>query len=282
MTTVPVPVADDATGFGELRPAKSRAARRRGRADKVALFPPLRGLLPLAVLMGVWELAVSDRSPYFPPPSTWPDGLAELWSEGTLVPAALATLGTFVVGLATATALGALLGLVIGAAPRVDRALGPTLEYARAMPPAAVVPVATLLIGYDGKMKVAVVVSAAIWPILLNTRAGVRQLDPVMLDMARSLRLSTVERGRKVLVPALLPSIFLGVRVAAPVALVITLLVEILTQVKGLGALIALAQRNYQAARVYGLILVCGVLSLVMNAVVTALQTHLSRGRPRR
>ena len=280
MTAVPVPVAEDATGFGEVRPAKPTGTARRGRGEDAALFPPLRGLLPLVILLGVWEVTASDRSPYFPPPTSWGEGLAQLWREDALLPAGLATLATFVVGLGMATVLGALLGLLVGAAPRADKALGPTLEYARAMPPAAVVPLATLLIGYDGKMKVAVVVSAAIWPILLNTRSGVRQLDPAMLDMARSLRLSPLDRGRKVLVPALLPSIFLGVRVAAPVALVITLLVEILTQVRGLGALIALAQRNYQAGRVYGLLLVCGLLSLVVNAVVTALQTYLFRSRP--
>ncbi|HWC11494.1 MAG TPA: ABC transporter permease subunit [Acidimicrobiales bacterium] len=279
MTTVPVPVTEDATGFGEVRPSAPRPRRRRGRGGDAALFPPLRGLLPLVGLMAVWELTAPDHSPYFPPPSTWGEGLADLWRDGALLPAALATLGTFVVGLGVATALGALLGLLVGAVPGADKALGPTLEYARAMPPAAVVPLATLLIGYDGTMKVAVVTSAAVWPILLNTRAGVRQLDPVMLDMARSLRLSPVDRGRKVFLPALLPSIFLGVRVAAPVALVITLLVEILTQVRGLGALIALSQRNYQAARVYGLILVCGLLSLVTNAVVTALQTYLFPSR---
>jgi ABC-type nitrate/sulfonate/bicarbonate transport system permease component len=279
VTTVHVPIPDDTTGFGELRPAQPRDRRGRARGGGAMLFPPLRGLVPLGLLLAVWELIAPDRSPYFPPPTRWTGGLADLWSEGALVPAAVATLATFVAALGTATALGALLGLVLGAAPRADQALGPTLEYARAMPPAAVVPVAALLIGYDGTMKVAVVTSAAIWSILLNTRAGVRQIDPVLLDMARSLRLTRVDRARKVLFPALVPSIFLGVRVAAPVALVITLLVEILTQVNGVGALIAVAQRNYHPARVYGLILVCGLFSLAVNAAVTAIQVYVFRSR---
>ncbi len=80
--------------------------------------------------------------------------------------------------------------------------------------------------------------------------------DPVLLDTARCLHLNAFDRSRKCVVPALLPSIFLGFRVAAPVALVITLLVEILTQVDGVGALIATAQRNGLGGQVYGLILV--------------------------
>ena len=76
--------------------------------------------------------------------------------------------------------LGTLLGLLAGGVRAVDRALSPALEFARAMPPAAVIPIATLLIGYNEQMKVAVVTSAAIWPILLNTRAAVQRLDPTL------------------------------------------------------------------------------------------------------
>jgi ABC-type nitrate/sulfonate/bicarbonate transport system permease component len=183
------------------------------------------------------------------------------------------------VAVAVATVAGALLGVVVGASAKVDRALGPTLEFARAMPPAAVVPVAALLIGYDTTMKVAVVAFAAVWSVLLNTRAGVRSIDPVLLDTARSLRLSRFDTSRKCLLPALLPSIFLGVRVAAPVALVITLLVEIVTRVDGIGALIAEAQRSYQSGPVYGLILVAALFSFVVNGVVGALQAYAFRHR---
>ena len=242
-------------------------------------FPPLRGLLPLGALLVLWQLNGSEQSPYFPPPSTWVRGLSRLWENGSLRPAAMETLSTFAVALLVATALGAVVGLLVGASRRADRALGPTLEFARAMPPSAMVPIAALLIGYDGKMKVAVVAFAAIWPILLNARAGVRSLDPVLIDTARSLQLSWFDRARKVIVPALMPPILLGVRVAAPVSLVITLLVEILTRVGGLGGLIALSQRNYQPAQVYGLILVAGLFSFIVNGMVTALESYLFRNR---
>jgi ABC-type nitrate/sulfonate/bicarbonate transport system permease component len=129
-------------------------------------------------------------------------------------------------------------------------------------------------------MKVAVVTFAAIWPILLNARAGVRRLDPVLLDTARSLNLRPFDRLRKVTLPALFPAIFLGVRVAAPVALVITLLVEILTRAGGIGAQIATAQRSYLSGRVYGLILVAGLFSLAVNGLVSILESYVFRHRP--
>lgn len=242
-------------------------------------FPPLRGLLPLAVVLAVWQVTGSADSPYFPPPSSWAGGLTSLWRSRELLPAALETIATFGSALALATTGGALLGYLVGSSRLLDRAFGPTLEFARATPPAAIVPIAVLLMGYGRPMKVAVVFFAAIWPVLLNTRAGLLALDPVLVDMARSLRLNTFDRSRKCILPALLPSILLGVRTAAPVALVITLLVEILTRVGGLGALIAESQRNYLSGRVYGLVLVAGLFSLLVNGMVAVLEAWAFRHR---
>ena len=282
MAAIQAPVPHETAGAGDVRPASVRRRTRDGHARRGSAFPPVRGLLPLAALLLIWQLVGAEDSPYFPPPSTWIGGLRDLWSTGRLGPAAVQTLSTFAIALGVATVLGTLLGLVVGASAKVDRALGPTLEFARAMPPAAVVPIAALLIGYDTNMKVAVVTFAAIWSVLLNTRAGVRSLDPVLLDMARSLRLSPVERSCKCVLPALFPSIFLGIRVAAPVALVITLLVEIVTRVDGVGALIANAQRSYLAGQVFGLILVAGLFSFLVNGLVSMLQAFAFRNRTAR
>jgi len=279
VTAPRAPVAVDASSaFGRPRPSKRATA---GPGRRAGSFPPLRGLLPLAAALGVWQVVGDPGSPYLPPPSTWVRGLRDLWTSGALRPATTATLTTFVLALVVATVVGALLGVVVGVSPRADRALGPTLEFARALPPAAIVPIAVLLIGYDQKMKVAVVTFAAVWPILLNTRAGVRRLDPVLRDMARSLHLSRLDTARKVTFPALAPSILLGVRVAAPISLVITLLVEIITRVNGLGALITISQRNYQSARVFGLILVAGLFSFLVNGLVGTMEASVSRHRPR-
>lgn len=249
-------------------------------ATRASTVPPLRGLLPLAMLLGLWELTGSATSPYFPRPSSWPQALGELWEAGELLPAAAATVTTFFLALGAAIVLGTLLGLLAGGVRAIDRALGPTLEFARAMPPAAVIPIATLLIGYDEQMKVAVVTSAAIWPILFNSRAALRRIDPVLIEAARSLHLTTLRRVRKITFPALLPGIFLGVRIGGPIALVVTLLVEFLTQVDGIGGLIATAQRSYLSAQVWGLILVAGLFSLLVAGLVAALEARIVRRRP--
>lgn len=241
---------------------------------------PVRGLLPLAVLLTAWQLVGSPTSPYFPAPSSWVGALNDLWQTGALLDGVAATMRTFTLGLVAATLAGVATGLTVGSLPTVDRALNPSFEFARAMPPAAMVPVATLLLGYDETMKVVVVVLAAIWPVLLNTRTAVRGIVPTLLDTARTLRLSRPDRLRKVIIPALLPSVFTGVRVAVPIALVITLLVEILTQLGGVGGLIAHAQQTFRPARLYGLIVVAGLLSLAVTTTVAALERRVFRYRP--
>ena len=148
------------------------------------------------------------------------------------------------------------------------------------MPAATVVPLAVLFAGYTENMKVSVVVFIAIWPILLQVYQATRTLNPILLDIAGSLRLGRVATARKVLFPSLIPAILLGLRVAAPTVLVIVLLVEIMTSVPGVGALISRSQQNFDSAAAYGLVCVAGVLGLLVNAVISMLEGHLLRYRP--
>ena len=238
---------------------------------------PVRGLIPLVVLLVVWQLLGDPASPYFPPPSTWVDGVKPLVTAGKLWPAIGDTALTFLLGLVIATVLGALVGTLVGASRPVDRALSPSLEFLRALPAASLVPVAALVLGYTVQMKLVVVVLPATWPILLTCRSARRALSPVLLDTPRTLGLSTWDRATKVLTPALLPAVLLGVRVAAPLALIITLLVEIVTRVDGLGAALGAAQANFLSAQVYGLLTIAGVLGFVVNWVVTRAETAVYR-----
>jgi len=239
----------------------------------------VRGLLPLVVLLFGWELFGDPGSPFYPAPSSWWPALFVRGQGADIAPAVVDTFQTFALGLGAATFVGTATGVAVGGSATADRALRPTLEFLRAVPPAAIVPVATLLLGFDEGMKVVVVALAAVWPVLLNTRVGVLQIDPVLIDSARSMRLSTTTTLRSVVLPSVTGHVLLGLRVATPIALVITLLVEYLTAVNGLGALIGDAQRTFQPARVYGLIVIASLLSLVVNAVVRSAEVGARRRR---
>jgi ABC-type nitrate/sulfonate/bicarbonate transport system permease component len=233
----------------------------------------LQGLLPLIALLALWQVLGDPQSPYFPPPSQWAVALVERASAGDLLPAVLVTIQSVAVALVLAIALGAGIGGLIGASPWLARCLGPTLECLRTLPPPTIVPVATLIIGVNDAMKLFVITFAALWPILLNTTSGVRSLHPTMLDASRSLQLGVIARTTKIFLPALLPSLLTGVRVAAPLAIIVSLLAEMLTLMPGLGALLLMAQRNFNAAEVFGLLAVVGLFGFTLNAALAAFES---------
>lgn len=237
-------------------------------ARSTSRVPPLRGIAPLVLLLCLWQVFGRDDSVYYPRPSAWVQALSRLSHQGSLWPAIWSTSTTLVLSMLLATLVGAALGYLVGRSRVGDRALSPTLEFMRATPAAAVVPVFVILMGFGREMTVTVVTFASVWPILLNTRTGARALNPILMDVARALHLPPWARITKVVLPALLPAIFLGVRVAAPVAVVMTLLVEFIVQFYGIGSLIAAAQRDYASATVYGLVGIAGVFGLAFNSIV--------------
>jgi ABC-type nitrate/sulfonate/bicarbonate transport system permease component len=240
-------------------------------------LPPAQGLLPLVVLLVVWQLTKHGVDPYYPAPSRWWDAISAAWTGGRLAPAITATCKTFLVGLILATAVGTILGAAVGRSPFLDRALGPVFEFFRVLPPAAVVPVIVLFSGYTERMKLAVVLFTGVWPILLQVRTTARMINPVTLEMAYMLRLGRARTLVKVMIPALVPGIVAGLRIAAPILLIVTLLSEALTQVNGIGSLLLEAQRNYNSAEVYGLVLFTGILALLVNWIVEAMAGLLRR-----
>lgn len=252
-----------------------RPADQRGR-EAARTGTPVRGLLPLVLALGLWQILGDPESPYYPPPSEWLGALEPLIENGLLLPALGWSTLTFFIGLLLATALGTGLGILVGSNRLADRSLGPGLEFLRALPAASLVPVAALLLGYTMQMKLAIVVLPATWPILLTCRAARRSMSTVLLDVPRTLGLSRRERLTKVVLPAMTRAVLLGVRVAAPLALIITLLVEIVTRVNGLGALLGAAQSNFMSAQVYALLVIAGALGFLVNWVVTRLEATVS------
>jgi ABC-type nitrate/sulfonate/bicarbonate transport system permease component len=237
---------------------------------------PLIGLLPLVAALVLWQLLGDPASPYYPPPSRWWDELKPLWDDGTMTDAIRATIVTLLLSLAVATAVGALVGGAVGSSRLADKALSPLLEFLRVLPAAALVPLAALVLGYTLQMKMAVVVLPATWPILLACRSARRSVSPTLIDASRSLGLSRSQRFRKILLPSLAPGILLGLRVSAPLALIITILVEIVTRVDGIGALMGAAQANYRSAQVYGLLAIAGIIGFLVNWVVTRIEGYVS------
>ncbi len=241
----------------------------------------ITGLAPLAALLVIWSIVQQKPSPYFPSPVLWWKALVAMSNSGILWSSLLDSTVTFVEALVIASILGGVLGLLVGRLRFADRLTNPLFVFLRVLPPAAVIPLVVLFAGYTSNMKIGVVVFTAIWPVLLTVRSGAINLPPGRSELARSLRMNGWQRLRKVLIPSLMPSFLLGVRLASSIVLISVLLVEIVTQIPGLGALISTMQQNFQSAAVYALVCVTGLLGLVMNVLVSLLERLALRYDPR-
>jgi ABC-type nitrate/sulfonate/bicarbonate transport system permease component len=228
---------------------------------------PLRGLLPLALLLAIWQILASASSPYFPPPSTWHHSVIALLNSGRLIPALFSTLGTFIVGLLLSVLVGFSGGIILGRSSVARRALGPLLEFCRGVPPPLLLPVAVLFLGYSENLKLLNVVWVATWPILLNTAGAAAHIEELLLDVCKNLHMGPMARFWKVIAPAAIPEFLVGVRVAIPLAIIIALLVEMMTGLPGIGSLIVTAQRQFRSAEVYGLLVLIGLIGFVANTM---------------
>lgn len=253
-----------------------RAARTSSRRHAKALGG-IRGLLPLIVLLTVWQIVGDPGSFSFPPPDTWVESIVSLTATGRLLPALGATLLSFVLGLIAALVLGIVGGIAIGTLQRLDRATAPVLDFLRTLPAPVYVPLAGLLFGSSLFTGAGVVATAAVWPILLNTIAGVRAIPAVRFESARVLRLGPVATVAKVLVPSVAPAATLGLRVALPIALIVTLLVDILGTGLGAGRILIERQQSYDAPGVFGLLLIIGAFGYLLNLAMSATERRLLR-----
>jgi len=228
----------------------------------------LRGLLLIALVLILWQLFGSKTSVTTPPPSQWWTSFRQIAQSGALWPALTVTLRLFAEGLFLAAVLGVLLGGALGASRPLSRALGPLLEFVRATPAAAIVPAALVLFHASARTEVGIVTYGTIWPVLLNTAAARAALPALRLDVANCLRLSPWERMRKIVLPSLLPEIMTGIRIAAPVCLIVTLLVDFLVATGGIGYLLVQYEQSFQAASAFALLALTGIVGLLINLLL--------------
>lgn len=223
-----------------------------------------RSLAVLAVL-ALWEIAprVGLAEPAFLPPLS--EVLATGWKlarNGQLASHVGASLSRSLTGLAAAILFAVPVGLAIGSSKLVCDLLNPLLETLRNTAALALLPVFILLLGIGESSKVALVIYACSWPILLNTIGGVRGVDPLLIKSARTMGLSPTEMLRKVTLPAALPAVFVGIRLAGASSLLVLVAAEMVGAKAGLGYLIIYSQYNFQIPHMYVGILTITALGL--------------------
>jgi ABC-type nitrate/sulfonate/bicarbonate transport system permease component len=222
----------------------------------------------LLALLAVWEL-VSDTGVanpvLLPPPSIALPASWALVASGAILSPLGRSLSLLAVGYVIASLVGIALGVAMGCSRRVYCLLEPLIELLRPIPKSALVPPLFLFLGIGTTTMVTIVSVACFFPILINTLQGVRGVDPVLLDTARTFRCSRRRLVLQVVLPAALPMIMTGMRVSLALGLVLVVLAEMLAGSGGVGFLILDMQRSFDIVMMFAWLLVLAVVGLALS-----------------
>jgi NitT/TauT family transport system permease protein len=238
-----------------------------------AWLPPL---LAVVVAVGVWWLVTAVLSaPHSLLRQTVPWKVAaavgELYGRGVLLPDTAISLWRLLIGLLVAAVIGIPLGLLIGLSTTADRAARPVVQFLRMISPLSWAPIAVAVFGIGSEPVIFLIAAAAVWPILLNTAAGVAAIDPGYLDVARSFHATRRELLSAVVLPAIRGPVQTGLRLALGIAWIVLVPAEMLGVRSGLGYQILNARDQLAYDQVVAVIVVIGVLGYLLDWVARRL-----------
>jgi sulfonate transport system permease protein len=234
----------------------------------------------LAGFLMLWQVGATRgwiNATVFPPLDAIAAALWQGLAGGALLDDIGISLQRSGLAFAAAIGLGIPLGLFMGQIRAVEQALDPILQFFRQTSALALYPVFILLLGLGEASKVFVIFWATLFPILLATIGGVKEVDTKLIEMAQSFGARRATVFARVILPAAVPSIFVGLRLSATTALLLLIAAEMIGANKGLGFQVMNAQYNFQIPQMFAAILLLALLGLTANAILVAAQRHLCR-----
>jgi NitT/TauT family transport system permease protein len=238
--------------------------------------------LAIVLLCAAWEVLPRSGLVYrvfLPPFSEVIEAGWRLLRSGALEENAAASLYRSFSGLALAIATAVPAGLMLGWDRRIAEFLDPVIEIFRNTAALALLPVFTLILGIGETSKIAMVLYASTWPILLNTVSAVRTVDPLLVKAARSMGLSSARLFINVILPASVPTIFTGIRLAAAHSILVLIAAEMVGAKAGLGYFVNSAEFNFQIPEMYAGIVSLALLGLTVNLGLLRIESRFSAWR---
>ncbi|MER9525775.1 ABC transporter permease [Mesorhizobium sp. M0292] len=245
-----------------------------------AAFRFLKRYGVLAGFLALWQVASSVgwvNAAVLPPIDMIVVALWKGLAGGSLLGDIAISLQRAGIAFAAAVAVAIPLGLFMGQVRPVETALDPILQVFRQTSALALYPVFILLLGLGETSKIFVIFWATLFPLLLNTTSGVKEVDPKLLEMARVYGASRLTVFRRVVLPGAVPSIFVGLRLSATTALLLLIASEMIGANKGIGFQVMNAQYNFQIPLMFAAIVILAGLGLIANQALVTLQRRLCR-----
>jgi NitT/TauT family transport system permease protein len=259
-----------------------RAARVRAGRVASLLGTGFRRSIAIVLFLALWEVAprvgLVDRT-FLTPFSEVLQAWWALAKSGSLWDHVSISMERALAGFAIALVVAIPIGFVLGWYPRVAEVFNPLLEAFRNTATLALLPVFTLLLGIGETTKIVIIVYACAFPIVMNTITGVQTVDPLLIKSARSMGLGSLALFWRVILPAAVPTIFTGIRMAGSYAILVLVAAEMVGAKAGLGFLINYSQNNFQIPNMYAGILTISVIGIVVNGLLVRLERHFSSWR---
>jgi sulfonate transport system permease protein len=238
-------------------------------------------LLPVG-LLGLWTLA-TERGwappQLLPPPRLVLETIVDLLESGDLFLNYAISLGRVAAGFLVGSVLGALIGTAMGLSPRFERYVYPTFNAMSQVPVLGWLPLAMMVFGIGESLKIVIIAQASLVPVAINVLTGIRRVPKQYVEVARVFELTHAQFLRKVLLPATVPSLFVGIRYGLTLAWLSLVTVELLASSEGLGFLIVWGRQLFQLDLVLAAIISVGVVGLALDKGIAAVEARLLRWR---
>jgi ABC-type nitrate/sulfonate/bicarbonate transport system permease component len=236
------------------------------------------GLLLIVILLFSWEMTSRTglvTSENWPPVSAILAALVHETRYGDLVQVIGATLSRFALGYVIGICAGVFVGFTFALVPFVRRMFEPIIELLRPIPAPALVPPLVLFLGVDDLMKVTIIAVTAFFPVAINTMQGASGVDPIYLAVARTFRTGPARVLMKIIVPGTLPYVLAGMRISLALALVVTVVSEMIAGASGVGYYLVLMQYAVRSPDMYAAIFVIATLGFALNAAFLVAERRL-------
>jgi len=241
-------------------------------------------IMVTALLVWGWQL-IADYGgipPVFlPGPDRAFRALLSGFDGGELTRLTRATVERMIYGWILASLAGIVVGALIGSSRLAREYIAPMLEIVRPVPVSAFMPVVMAFLGLTGTMVLVVIAIGSIWPVLLATVHGVSSVEPRLMEVSQSLRLGRLRTLWKIALPNAQPDILAGMRIGLTVALILAVVGEMLTSENGLGWYVLQSARAYRSADLFAGVIVLGLIGLISNLALQAVERHVLRWKRR-
>jgi nitrate/nitrite transport system permease protein len=282
--------AKPALGLATLRPAgwDREAVLERGRRLMRGLaarvLPPV---VMISILLALWQLLASHPASTLPPPTkvltdSWELIADPFYDRGGLDKGLfwhlVASLRRVALGFSFAAVVGVAFGVLIGQSPMFLRALDPIFQVLRTVPPLAWLPLALAAFRDGQPSAIFVIFITSVWPILINTCVGVRNIPEDFRNVARIIRLSPIEYFYKIMLPATVPHMFTGLRIGIGLSWLAIIAAEMLTGGVGIGFFIWDAWNSSLISDIIVALFYVGIIGFLLDRLVALIGYFVARG----